>query len=287
MSYFLLLLISIFLFVAPGVLTAQDVIIKMNLDSIQTKVLEVGPDFVQYQIVRKDEVKIKMLDRREIYKIIYNNGTVDSIRGNRPANKIFTNSKDRILQAKENGLIYMTVSDLPFNLISGGIMYTFPGGHVSVAIPLSYGMIYLGIIDTITNTLWNNEYQNERKGYFNPYKSYSTGLDLNFYPQTNVSTKFLFNFSFGTGKFKYKYSYYDSANFNGWVYEEEIGNYYSLFTKIGLRIAVAKHLDFLLCFGPGIVETVTQTKGGYMNSISNEKRHHTELEGGFMIGYKF
>lgn len=261
---------------------AQDVIIKLNRDSINTKVIEVGPDLIRFQKNKNDVLVTKVIDRRDVYMIKYENGKADTISGKRYSSAPIPKTNQTKIKSDMmpgNGWVYFTVSDLFFHQISGGIMYTVPGGYVSFEVPISFGMVQLGLIDTVTSSGTNDYYADEQRGYYNQDKIYSTGFSINVYPAPKHKVRFFCNLSYSTGQ--YKYTDYDyNYPHGGYDSKERTGKYNSIFTKVGVRFLPTKHINFSFNIGPGFTESQTN---------DNEYDHNvfTEIQGGIHVGYCF
>ncbi len=193
----------IILLLIPGTMQAQDTIYRKD-SSIQVgKIQWINESQLKYK--RNDNLNgpTFVISKEDIYKISYENGKVDYF-NIKPTFKT-TIAIDPIISNFGRNFFSINSFDLLNGLLTIAYERTFKSGDFSVKIPLSSGLIALGLSESSSGNYDNN------KEYYNRNKMISTGIDLYAYPFGQGKTKYFMGTSFEYGiynSWEYDYTYY-------------------------------------------------------------------------------
>ena len=269
-------------------LFAQDTIIQLNNTKIIAKIIEVNPKVIKYKNATNPEGPVYTIDKRDVSVINYSNGTSD----------IFSLKPVKIIDpaVKPHGkytdfgqnFFYLRPTDLFFGFISGGYEYTLKSGSFSIKMPLSFGLISMGLADSVYDyEYWNGEFDRSNS-YYNPYKTFSVGLDFNYYPTGQGMVRFFFGPALEYGKYHYQvFSQIQTPPYTQFI-EKRLGSYSSFMMNGGVLFQPTKHFNLSMNIGTGMYMTRRQV---YPNGSSGfgylDPSYSIAIEGGLNVGYRF
>jgi hypothetical protein len=280
-----LLFISLVLLYSNS-LSAQDTIVKNNYTRILAKVLEINQRDVKYKKFANPDGPLYIIDRKDVSRIIYSNGTVDTLSGKQvitvPEN---VKSDPRV---KDFGLNYFSanVADVVFGFASIGYERILKSGKFGIKIPVSIGFKDFEAGDSVQYGYYSEG--GDGKGYYNQYKIYSTGLDFYYYTGGQGTLRYFIGPCIEFGQFYYKYFEYTNSTPYSYKTKKEIGNYGAIIFKNGLLFQPTKSFNVSLTLGAGFYQQKTKYNDSYTNnSPSYFVEESMAIEFGLNIGYKF
>lgn len=267
-------------------LSAQDTIVKNNYTRILAKVLEINQKEIKYKKFDNPDGPLYIIDRKEVSRIVYSNGSVDTISGKHvitvPEN---VKSDPRV---KDFGLNYIsiTLSDVLFGFATIGYERVLKSGKFGIKIPLSVGFKDLHFSDSAQYSYYNDGW--EATGYYNRYKIFSTGLDFYYYTGGQGTLRYFIGPCVEFGQFHYKYYEPTNTSPNNYRLKKEVGSYGAIIFKNGLLFQPTKNFNASLTIGAGFYQQKTK----YNDSSDNFNpgyfiEESMAVEFGLNIGYKF
>ncbi len=280
---------------STSALIAQDTIHTINRKKIIAKVIQINNKDISYKKFSHLEGPIYRIDIRDVVKIVFANGVVDIFN-----QKLSTIPEPVYIpppppkydprgQDYYRNFVYLTVTDLFMGLISVGYERTAKSGKSSIRIPISFGMSSLGITKTVYDNKSPLSPVFPSGGYYFKNKIYSTGFELNAFPDGQGTVKYFLGPSVEYGRYHY-YTY------NG--VPGEPGNYtlnkvtspiFTIMFKNGVMIQPTKKFNLVVYFGLGTLNLAekqySRSSGDYY--YSNSLLKYASVELGINAGYKF
>lgn len=221
----------------------QDVIHMKSGDKVKTKIVEELDLKVRYRKFKEVEGPIYVLFKKDIQKIVYENGEVNSFKvssnktnENINSNDIPTGPDVEIQRIKEKSKLYNKRRNLiGFNyaqMILLNMEFTYEimiakSGFFGIKIPISIGI-------------------NLRNTYLKRNNLVSTGLQFNIYPMGQGKVSYL------TGpSFRYFYMQDNPNFFDGSVADNTRSNYIAFYINNGVLFQASSFLNFSLGLGLG------------------------------------
>lgn len=277
-------------------LLAQDTIFVNNKKKILSKVLEINNRDVKYKKYSDLTGKTYLIDKRDLIKIVYSNGTADTF--NVKLAKIPVKAQPAPVVKKFDpraadyfrNHAFFNVTDLFFGVFTAGYERTIKSGKYSYLIPLSIGMTYMGIT--------NSEYDQSNPmssvfpmgAYYYKNKIFSTGIELNFFPAGQGTLKYFLGPALEYGQFRY-YLYEGNENNPGtFTIKKTTSPFITLMFKNGFLYQYSKKFNIKAFLAMGfqnwsVNPYSTTSDNDYYYTDTNLDRFTFEL--GITVGYKF
>ena len=190
--------------------------------------------------------------------------------------------------AFKQNFISINTFDLLLSMLSVNYEYICKSGKLGIKVPLSFGLEQTtrknGSLGVFSGNL----------GYYNKSKTFSTGVEIQFFPAGQSKASYFMGPSFEFGQYNYykptehivttttndyNYPYTYNSIYNTW--EKKSGTYYALLFQNGFLFQPNKHFNMSVYIGMGL--------SVYDNSLSYDGTPFVFLCGrtGFNIGYKF
>ncbi len=250
------------------VLHGQDTLLRKDGTKQIVKILEVNEAQVKYKAIANLSGPTYVISKDALAKIVYENGSFDVFQERKSGNMIPSRNEDPISTDFGRNFMSLNIPDLVFGSLTFCYERTSKSGDFSFKIPLSLGLISLGLAD---------RNYNDDKGYYGRSKIYSTGLDFYFYPSGQGTAKFFFGPSFEYGRFNHgSYTYFSTPNppYYYSYFENRKENYYAFLLQNGVLFQPLKHFNISINAGLGY-------------SHSSTDRSDLVVRGGLNIGYKY
>ncbi|MFZ4413170.1 MAG: hypothetical protein ACOYOV_08810 [Bacteroidales bacterium] len=230
----------LFIFLWPISIYAQDTIFKKDSSIHIGKVIKITDNQIKYVKSNNQNDAIFVISIEDIYKISYEKGKVDYYNTMPTYNT--TIAVDPI--TKNFGRNFFSINS--FDLINGLITITyertFKSGDFSVKIPLSSGMIALGLLESSSS---NND---DSREYYNRNKMISTGIDLNAYPFGQGKTKYFMGTSFEYGIYnRWEYDYTNSLTYTA----KKQHHYVAFLFQNGFLFQPTRNFNYSINIGVG------------------------------------
>lgn len=295
MIFAIRLIIFMFLFFSIHLAHGQDTIFTANYKKIIAKVIEINNDDVKYKKFNLPSDRIYKIDKRDVMKVIYANGVIDTISPKLlkqvqklpvppPVKKFDPRAADYF-----RNYVYLTATDLFFGMISGGYERTFKSGKGSMVVPFSFGMVNMGLLPET----WENRSSATTflpgGAYYFRNKIFSTGIEINYYPKKQGTVKYFIGPALEYGKYNY-YVYKNNSTLPGYFTIEKLtSQFYTFSFKNGLLIQPSKKFNITTFLGIGF-ENFNYRKDSYVkneNALTDTKLNYLNFSFGINAGYKF
>ncbi|MBL0340782.1 MAG: hypothetical protein IPP71_07610 [Bacteroidetes bacterium] len=276
------------LLLVASISKSQDTIIKINNTRIIAKVLEINMRDIKYKKFINLEGPIYVIDRKHVSRIIYANGTADTI-SNKTVYGIPENVKsDPRVKDYGRNLLSATISDVFFGFATLGYEHILKTGKIGIKIPLSKGFKDIHI-STTTQNYQNSYYYNDGwdvSGYYNRNKIFSTGLDFYYYTGGQGTWRYFVGPCIEYGQFYYKY--YELISYSPTTYKlkKGIGNYGAIIFKNGMLFQPSKNFNVSINIGAGFYQGQTKNGNSEQFTFFNFEDFFA-VEFGLNVGYKF
>lgn len=258
-------------------LQAQDTILKRDGNEQIGKIIEVNESQVKYKSGGNVNGPTYVLSKENIKRIAYSNGTVDNFPEKENNQELFKPDPRNTDFGRH--FISINAFDLFNGLLTLGYEYTFKSGDFSIKVPFSFGLISLGLADSISGN-YHNDNDNE---YYNRNKIFSTGLDFYCYPLGQGKSRYFMGVSFEYGIVKYWDYYYNNLTPYNYIFQKEYSHYYALVFQNGFLVQPTKHINISINAGIGYC----RQKGYYDYQNNDNYRGYFVFRGGISFGYKF
>jgi len=233
-----------------------DTLITLSGKKEPVIITEITTSEVIYKLPNKIDLPLIHFRRNQLSQIIFKDGT--SIN---PKFKSI-NPYDKIEYPKAKTIIYFTPTKLFQNHIAFAYEYIFRKNIVGIRIPASVSFM--------------DAYTLKPQGAFlhrtDIHRTFTTGIDINFYPLRLGKIKYVTGIGFQFAQFAYRYypNYFGSYYFR----EPKIGtgNHYSFVINNGIISQVTKHLIICGTIGTGSqieIGPYYQTAGLRLNATIN------------------
>jgi len=243
----------LFLLCYSNIIMAQDTLYKKDGSKVAVKVLIVGEyDIVYLPYDRLTSLYQYRILRNALLYIRYENKWVDSF-SNEPISNIQTTKIDVLKKDFGRNRFSFYLSDPIASMLSFQYERLYKKGYFGIAIPISTSMTALGLTSNY------DQYKPSTLDYYNKLKTFSTGLQINYYP-------------FGQGTFTYwiggfsEYGIYRRINF------------YTILLQNGIIYHPHKHIHTSFSFSYGGIQS--RNNG---STTLNSSTFRTSL----LIGYTF
>lgn len=205
---------------------SQDTLLLKNKNTVVVKVTEVGLKTISYKKYSNPKGPLYTLEKNNIEKIIYSNGTTEK------------SVETKTYELRFNK-IQIVASDLLIPRVSCTYERLFFKGLVGLEIPFMFSLEKHFSFETPFEEFVNDEFL------------YSTGLNVNIYPlrQTNVS--YFIGPGFRTGKtffYRYNYSLQKSTKYENLFYHIYITN--------GIAVNITKSFGITSFISVGMREVI-------------------------------
>ncbi|CAN5438370.1 hypothetical protein BH11BAC1_BH11BAC1_18570 [soil metagenome] len=271
-------LFSIIFFLYSGQLFAQDTLYNKNGTKLVANIVQANSTQVKFKLDSVAQTTIYAISRDALLRIVYRNGTIDSmpVETNK---ELIGRMKDPRVSDYYRNFFFLNAFDLFYESITVGYEHIFNLGAFSVKVPVSLGFTTLGFT--------HHEQKNfDEQNYYNRNKIYSVGLDLSFYPVSQGTIRYFLGPSLEYGQVN---SWHNESETNS-LLAKDIGYFYAYLIQNGVLFQPLKNLNFSLNFGAGYCRSKRHyDRAGYSGNIesikvSNEK---AVLRAGLLVGYKF
>lgn len=287
-------LVIIFIICEP--LCAQDTIFVNNKKKIISKIVEITKRDVRYKKFSSPEGKTYLIDKRDLIKIVYANGVVDTFNVKLMKIVVKPTPVPRIKKfdprATEyfRNFVFINFTDLVSGIATIGFERTFKTGRTSLLVPFSFGVI--------SKIRSGSKYDNSSSlnsivptgAYYFPNKIFSTGLELNHFPVGQGTLKYYLGPVLEFGWFRF-YKYKGSSFYPGsFTIEKNSSSFVTLMFKNGVLFQITKkfNLSTFLAMGFanfGLNPNSTTDNANYY--YSNTSLRYFTFEFGISAGYKF
>ncbi len=260
--------------------------VKNNYTRILAKVLEINQRDVKYKKFDNPDGPLYIIDRKDVSRIIYSNGTVDTISGKQVI--IIPDKVKSDPRVKDFGQNYFSfvVSELLFGFASVGYERNLKSGKFGIKVPLSVGFKDFQVKDSAQYSYYNDGW--ESSGYYNQYKIFSTGLDFYYYTGGQGTLRYFIGPCIEFGQFYYKYYEPTYTPPNNYKLKKEIGSYGAILIKNGMLFQPTKSFNVSLTIGAGFYQQKTKyNDSGNNYNPSYFIEESLAVEFGLNIGYKF
>lgn len=183
----------LFVMLGLGIARAQDVIVLRNTDEIYAKVVEINPESVKYVQWDFQDGPVRIVDKRDIFFIKYQNGQKETFTSNDVI-------EDRSVEKKTFGKYIHRIK--PQGYLYGGMV--FNGWYIGPSLDFTYGArfydyFFLGV--ELGYSCWFEKLYYDWGGYYWNWTSLQfASLRLNmkgYWPITEKISPFM-NFGIGT-----------------------------------------------------------------------------------------
>lgn len=283
-----ILFLAVFIFRSPG--AAQDTLVKINSSRVLTTIIEITPKVIKYKRFDTPSGPLYIIDRREVSRIIYSNGSIDtfSLKTVRPDSlKPWIYKDSKLAKEYNKNFVSLIVSDIFFGKISLGYERIF-NPKWSYKIPFSFGLRFLGMKDSVGQNSgheWDPTW--EGVGYYGKYKTFSTGVELYYYTGGQGTLRYFLG-----PAIEYRQFYYwlhhstGSYPFYAGYYKKDRGSFYSVLFKNGLIYQPSKKFNVSIHFGVGLYSAKTKYDDKNFSPMQNVDGDGA-YEMGVNVGYKF
>ena len=268
---------------------AQDTLIKMNESRLVTRIIEINPKTIKYKNFSNPDGPDIIIDRRDVSRIVYANGTVDSITVKKsPFTQKNKNPDPRKSDYGKNNFTFMLI-DIILGMASVGYERILPGGNFSIKIPISVGFQLQSLPDSTSNypkDEWLQDWGGS--GYYYQNKIFSTGIEAYYYTGGQSTISYFIGPSFEFGMFNYQhrhYRYFHQPQYN----TKETGNYFAFLIKNGVKYQTNRNFNFSFNVGAGLFTQQTKNFHEENNTCFpfGIFENSGAFEFGIMAGYSF
>ncbi len=264
-------------------LSAQDTLVRTNLSREIVKILEIDQKNVTYKKFNNPSGPVYILDKRKISRILFSNGTIDTLTIKKSPPQHFARIKSTYINDTSRNLVSFVISDPFFGQISFGYELLFRQGKFGIKIPFSVGFPTVGIGDKTPDDFASFSYYVDewyRRYYFNRYKIYSTGIDINYYTAGGKGKlRYFIGPALEFGEFNYLNNSYVTGNTN------KRGSYGSLLIKNGLIYHLKNRLCISINIAGGIFMQLDKKDDSFR--LFTYPDEIISFEAGLNLGYKF
>lgn len=281
----IILILCVFL---AGGSFAQDTIIKLTNTRLVVKVIEITPKEVKYKKIENPGGPLFVLDRKQVARIIYANGTTDTFSLKSAESIAELALKDpRVIDFKKNH-ITLVVSDIFYGKLSVGYERILNSGRFSLKIPFSMGFRYLDMKDSVNQDggdYWNETWSTA--GYYGKYKIFSTGIECYYYTGGQGTLRYFIGPSIEYGQFNYWLYHQLPQNPYYGYYTKDRGSYTAFLVKNGLVFQPSKNFNISFNAGAGFFSANTDYYDDYQPGPLELVEDGIAFEFGLNVGYKF
>jgi hypothetical protein len=288
MKYFVVLIAFVFGF---GRVQAQDTIYRVNGKLIPAQVVEVSSSQVKYKNPNGSLGPLFVLNKSEVRKIVYANGSEEILnntyRGSDYA-KVWNDEirdEDPFKTKFNRRMIQLNVPDYFAGSLTFSYEYFTKSGDYSMRVPVSIGLNSVGL-----NRYAVLESQYGRQGYYRENKKFSTGFDINYFPNGQGKVRYFIGPSVEFGWF----DYHDFGNVGNYPYtlvdKKMSANFQSLLLQNGFLFQPTANFNFSLLIGMGYTRTRymhDDVLNTYPDDIYVENFHDFAFRAGMNVGYRF
>jgi hypothetical protein len=226
---------------------AQDIIQRTDGVKIEGKVLDVKGAEIQFTKKAEDGRNIYIISKQDVASITYQDGTVQQFHVLEGAAPLTINSASTTIEVnKGHHIIAMRPLDLIFTNFSFLYEHLSKNYKLGIRFPLSIGV----------------GHGQARGDIYEPYymlrnRTFSTGLDLNFYVGRPDKFRYYVGPSFQLGFFKYGFYDYNRPNPTG-ILQTRTGTHYAVLLNNGLWYQIGKQGILGMDIGLGFQNRVVQ-----------------------------
>jgi hypothetical protein len=265
---------TLLLFCIVSAAYAQDIIQRTDGVKIEGKVLEVKGAEIQFTKKAEDGRNIYIISKEDVASVTYQDGTVEqyntsgSTSALSPAASRSTASPD-VAVNRGHHIIAMRPLDLIFTNFSFLYEHLSKNYKFGIRFPLSIGVGH----GQITGDVYGPYYMLRNR-------TFSSGLDLNFYIGTPDRFRYYIGPSLQLGFFKYRFYDYRSPTV---VEQNRTGTQFALLMNNGLWYQISKSAVLGMDLGLGFQKRATSRESG--NYYGNSSR--IKLSANISAGFQF
>ena len=277
-------------------LFAQDTIFVINKKKILSQVIEINNRDVMYKKVPDVNGRTYHIDKKDLIKIVYSNGVADTFNMKLAKNSVKVQPAPVIKKYDPRASdffrnhAFLNVTDLFFGVFTAGYERTMKSGRYSYLIPLSIGMGYMGLIESDYDQSNPMSSVFPMGAFYYKSKIFSTGIELNFFPQGQGTLKYFLGPALEYGQFRY-YLYKGNENNPGtFTFKKSASPFITLMFKNGFLYQCSKKINFRTFLAMGfqnwsVNPFSTTSDNDYYYTDTNLDRFTFEV--GITAGYKF
>jgi hypothetical protein len=273
---------------------AQDSIYFLNSTVQLAKVIEITPKELKYKKLSYLDGPVYVLDKKTISRIVYNNGTIDTLSkrpvvvvNNKPAKNV-TSKQDTLFINNKKNAVFVSVSDLLVGFISAGYDRQFHNGTFNVRIPVSFGTGYAGIQELLTDQVTGQSSNYSNYGYFNRDKIFSAGIGLNYFPTGQRTFTFGFGPEIEMGFFHYPLYKPLSDNYNDYELTRERGSYNAFMMNAIIYYNISNRISISTSCSMGTSVIYQSIYSRWPDPVKRSTaRTEGAIKAGIQLNYKF
>jgi hypothetical protein len=284
------LVVSILILLGMEGAKAQDTLYRINGKVMPVQIIEVTPTQVKYKNPAGMGGPLFVLSKSEVKRIVYANGTSEQFTVAAPVSegsKVWGDAprEDPFRTNFNRRMIQLNVPDYFAGSLTLSYEYFTKTGDYSVRMPVSLGLYAIGL-----NKYAVLEAQYGRQGYYRENKKFSTGVDINYFPNGQGKVRYFVGPSIEFGWF----DYLDFGSVGNYPYvkvDERMGaNFQSLLLQNGFLFQPSSNFNFSLTIGMGYTRTRfmhNDVLNEHPGDIYVENMHDFAFRAGMNVGYRF
>ncbi len=281
-----IILFSFCLMIVSFITNGQDTLFVYGSAPILTKVLEINDTEVKYKKFNFLSGPDYIISKKQITKIIYENGTVELFTAKNKIESVQKTKHDFKKWYTGQNNIEFVASDLLFNSATISFERSFFAGSFSLRVPFS-----LGLSDTAEVTTGEHlfiEFPTFNQGNYRKGKDFSTGLECFYFPFPKNAIKYFVGVEFEYGKYHYLTPFYTNNPNMPYLYKNDIAEYTGYFAKNGIRANITKHFTISGTVAMGIYKTYEKYYYSYsLADYFQERKIYRQIELALALGLQF
>jgi len=252
------ILIFLTLFFSCNRVYGQDTIYTVNKKKIVATIVEINQRDVKYKKLNIPADRIYLIDKRDVIRIVYSNGIVDTISprllkmAEKSSMPLPVQKPDPRATDYFRNYTFLTVTDLFFGMISVGYERTFKSGKGSLLIPASFGMVAMGLLPPSLENRSSATSFLPGGAYYFKNKIFSSGMELYYFPHKQGTIKHFIGPALEYGMYNY-FVYESIPSLPGYFnIEKQTSQFYTFSIKNGLLIQPSKNFNITAFLGVGL-----------------------------------